>query len=70
MPLFFLIAIGAGAFVVGATTVDVVQDGQFGQTNQFAQAPSQPFQANAYPTLQECLDAAAKKGVPSSACQR
>jgi hypothetical protein len=71
MPLFFLIAIGAGAFVVGATTVDVVQDGHLGQSNQFAQAaPSQPFQANAYPTLQECLDAAAKRGVPSSACQR
>jgi hypothetical protein len=26
MPLFFLIAIGAGAFTVGATTVDVTSD--------------------------------------------
>ncbi len=71
MPLFFLIAIGAGAFAVGATTVDVVQDGQIGQTNQYAQAaPAQGFQPNAYPTLQDCLNAAARQGVPSSACQR
>jgi hypothetical protein len=26
MPLFFLIAIGCGAFTVGATTVDVTSD--------------------------------------------
>ncbi|WP_395709960.1 hypothetical protein [Reyranella sp.] len=71
MPLFFLIAIGAGAFVVGATTVDVVQDGHLGQSNQFAQAaPTQPFNPNAYPTLRECLDAATRQNVPTSVCQR
>ena len=26
MPLFFIIAIGAGAFTLGATTVDVTSD--------------------------------------------
>lgn len=70
MPLFFLIAIGAGAFALGATTVDVVNDGQLGQTNQFAQtSPAPTFQASAYPTLADCLDAAAKQGVPAQACQ-
>lgn len=44
MPLFFLIAIGAGAFTLGATTVDVVNDGQLGQTNH-SQGYSQPAPA-------------------------
>lgn len=44
MPLFFLIAIGAGAFTLGATTVDVVSDGQLGQTNH-SQGYSQPAPA-------------------------
>ena len=71
MPLFFLIAIGVGAFVLGATTVDVVQDGHLGQTNTYVQAgPPQTFQPTAYPTLNDCLNAAAQQGIPSSACQR
>lgn len=71
MPLFFLIAIGAGAFVVGATTVDVVQDGHLGQSTQFAQAaPAPVFQPGAYATLQDCLDAATKQGVPAQICNR
>ena len=69
MPLFFLIAIGLGAFTLGATTVDVVEDGPLGKT--YVQAgPPQTFQPNAYATLNDCLNAAAQQGIPASACQR
>ena len=74
MPLFFLIAIGAGAFAVGAVTADVATDGHLGpppghtaQSAQVAQAPA--FQASAYPTTADCLNAAAGRGIPASACQ-
>jgi hypothetical protein len=84
MPLFFLIAIGAGAFSLGATTADVVHDGQLGQTNHYAySAPAQPqvqpqaqvamapsFDASAYASPTDCLNAAALQGVSASACQR
>ena len=85
MPLFFLIAIGAGAFSLGATTADVVTDGQIGQTNHYAySAPAQPqaqvaqaqvvqapsFDASAYASPTDCLNAAAQRGVSAAACQR
>jgi hypothetical protein len=82
MPLFFLIAIGAGAFSLGATTADVVNDGQIGQTNHYAySAPAQPqaqaqvaqapsFDASAYASPTDCLNAAALRGVSAAACQR
>jgi hypothetical protein len=44
MPLFFLIAIGAGAFTLGAATVDVANDGKLGQTN-YSEGYSQPAPA-------------------------
>ncbi len=70
MSLFFLIAIGAGAFTVGAVTADVVDDGRLGQQPQTAQAAQAPaFQATAYPTTADCLNAAAGRGIPASACQ-
>ena len=80
MPLFFLIAIGAGAISLGATTVDVVEDGKLGQSNHFAySAPAQPqsqavlapsFDASAYTSTTDCLNAAALQGAPMSACQK
>jgi|GEM_PF-6306395 len=80
MPLFFLIAIGAGAISLGASTVDVVEDGQIGQTNHYAySAPAQPqsqtalapsFDASAYASTTDCLNAAALRGAPASACQK
>jgi hypothetical protein len=84
MPLFFLIAIGAGAFSLGATTADVVNDGQLGQTNHYAYStPAQPqaplqaqvaqapsFDASAYASATDCLNAAALQGVSATACQR
>ena len=83
MPLFFLIAIGAGAFSLGATTADVVDDGHLGQTNHYAySAPAQPqpqpqqaslapsFDASAYATTTDCLNAAAAQGVSATACPR
>jgi hypothetical protein len=52
MPLFFLIAIGCGAFTVGATTVDVTTDARMqardkaNHTAQVQQVP--PSQADVY----------------------
>ena len=80
MPLFFLIAIGAGAFSLGATTADVVNDGQLGQTNHYAySAPAQPqsqamlapsFDASAYTSTTDCLNAAALQGASTAACPK
>ncbi|MDP1961068.1 MAG: hypothetical protein Q8K93_02580 [Reyranella sp.] len=80
MPLFFLIAIGAGAISLGAATADVVEDGHIGQTNHYAySAPTQPqaqvaqapsFDASAYASATDCLNAAALQGVSATACQR
>ena len=68
MPLFFLIAIGAGALTLGATTADVTSDMR--QERSRAQAvQTTTFQANAYATQTECLNAAAQQGVSAAACQ-
>ena len=52
MPLFFLIAIGCGAFTVGATTVDVTTDARMqarDKANHTAQVQQvQPSQADVY----------------------
>ena len=70
MPLFFLIAIGAGVITVGAVTADVATDGGFHQWgDRTAAAVEGPtFNASAYSTRADCLNAAAQKGVSSSAC--
>jgi hypothetical protein len=68
MPLFFLIAIGAGALTMGAITADVTSDMR--QERSRAQAvQTTTFQANAYATQAECLNAAAQQGVSAAACQ-
>ena len=69
MPLFFIIAIGAGAFTLGATTVDVTSDMR--QQRSSAQAvQATGFQPSAYPTQAECVNAAAARGLAASVCQR
>jgi hypothetical protein len=68
MPLFFLIAIGCGAFALGATTVDVTSDVRSQHGTAAAQTTS--FQASAYATHDDCLRAAAQQGVPASACKQ
>ena len=74
MPLFFLIAIGVGAATVGATAVDVTSDVRHDTRSsaqvQAVQAPAPTFQATAYATQTDCLNAAALQGVSASACQR
>src|SRR5258708_39829791 len=67
MPLFFIIAIGAGAFALGATTVDVTSDMR--QQRSSAQAVPANFQPSAYPTQSECVNAAAARVLPATACQ-
>lgn len=67
MPLFFLIAIGAGAFTLGATTVDVITDKR---DESSAQVQTTKFQASAYATQEDCLKAAAAQGVAASACKK
>jgi hypothetical protein len=68
MPLFFIIAIGAGAFTLGATAVDVTSDMR--QQQPAAQVQSTSFQASAYATYDDCVRAAAQQYLPASACQR
>ena len=70
MPLFFIIAIGAGAFTVGAVAVDETSDIRAHHASsaqvQALQAPS--FEARAYATPEDCLNAAALQGAPLSVC--
>jgi hypothetical protein len=69
MPLFFIIAIAAGALTLGATGADVT-----GAARQNAQARAQAqqttFQASAYATYDDCVRAAAQQSLPASACVR
>jgi hypothetical protein len=69
MPLFFIIAIGAGAFTMGATAVDVTSDTSAQKRDQLTHAQQvQPLQA--YPTMADCMRAAAQQNLPSSTCQQ
>ncbi len=65
MPLFFIIAIGAGAFTLGATAVDVTSDVNAQRRDQAVQA--QPVQ---YQTMEQCQQAAARQGLPAWSCQQ
>ncbi len=67
MPLFFIIAIGAGAFTLGATAVDVTSDAHQ-QQRQGAQVQATDFQASAYATHADCLQGAYQRNLPASAC--
>ncbi len=66
MPLFFIIAIGAGAFTLGATTVDVTSDVHQQQRDRLAQ----PQQVQTYQTMADCQQAMAQQGLPASNCQQ
>ena len=69
MPLFFIIAIGAGAFTMGATAVDVTSDTHAQQRDRLTQTQQvQPLQA--YPTMADCVRAAAQQNLPASVCQQ
>ncbi|UYN95697.1 MAG: hypothetical protein KIT25_01740 [Enhydrobacter sp.] len=68
MPLFFLIAIGAGAFTLGATTVDVLSEDKGNHAAQTVQ--SAPAQANAFTSMEECVKAATERGLPASSCKQ
>jgi hypothetical protein len=68
MPLFFIIAIGAGAFTLGATAVDVTSDTTAQNRERAVQA--QQVQPQAYPTMADCVRAAAQQNLPSSVCQQ
>jgi hypothetical protein len=72
MPLFFLIAIGAGALTVGAVTVDATSDIRaHRESSARVQAVQETsFQASAYATPEDCLNAAALQGAPLSVCKQ
>jgi len=67
MPLFFLIAIGAGAITLGATTADVTSDMRQQRT---AQVQATNYQAAGFATHEDCLRAAAQQNLPATACRR
>jgi hypothetical protein len=75
MPLFFIIAIGAGAFTLGATAVDVTSDVNAQRRDPTVQAQQmqpqqmQPQQLQ-FRTLAECQQAAVQQGHPPSVCQQ
>ncbi len=70
MPLFFIIAIAAGALTLGATTTDVTGTAHQNAQARAAQAQPTTFQADAYATHEDCVRAAAQQSLPASACQR
>jgi hypothetical protein len=70
MPLFFIIAIGAGAFTMGATAVDVTSDTSAqnrARALQTEQVQAQPQQT--YQSMADCQQAAAAKGLSATVCQ-
>ena len=70
MPLFFIIAIGAGAFTLGATAVDVTSDVNAQKRDESAQVQTVQPQQQAYKSLAECQAAAAAQGLSANACQQ
>ncbi|WP_428671751.1 hypothetical protein [Reyranella sp.] len=65
MRLFFIIAIGAGAFTLGSTAVDVISDVSAQRRDRTVQA-----QRVQYQTMEQCLQAAAQQGLPAGSCQQ
>jgi len=61
MPLFFIIAIGAGAFTLGATAVDVTSDVSAQRREAAAQAQQVQPQQVQYRTMAECQQAATQQ---------
>lgn len=69
MPLFFIIAIGAGAFTMGATAVDVTSDTTAQNRERAAQVQQvQPQQT--YQSMADCQQAAAAQGLSAAVCQQ
>ena len=68
MPLFFIIAIGAGAFTLGATAVDVTSNERDQQ--RYAQVQPTSQQATVYATMDDCVRAMAQQNLPASNCQQ
>jgi hypothetical protein len=69
MPLFFLIAIGAGALTLGATAIDPAADVRHQNT---AQVQTTGYQATPYiyATYEDCVRAMAQQNLPASNCQQ
>jgi hypothetical protein len=70
MPLFFIIAIAAGALTLGATGADVTGSARQNAQARAAQPQATTFQASAYATYDDCVRAAAQQSLPASTCQR
>jgi hypothetical protein len=68
MPLFFIIAIGAGAFTMGATAVDVTTDVNSPKRDQAQVQQVQPQQT--YQSMADCQQAAAAKGLSANVCRQ
>ena len=64
MPLFFLIAIGAGVITTGSVVLDA---NKMMKRNQSAQALT--IDAANYASIADCLTVASTEGVPLSSCQ-
>lgn len=69
MPLFFIIAIGAGAFTMGATAVDVTSDTS-AQNRARALQTEQVQPQQTYQSMADCQAAAAAKGLSANVCQQ
>ena len=69
MPLFFLIAIGAGALTIGATAIDPAADVRHQNT---AQVQTTGYQATpyVYASMDDCVRAMAQQNLPASNCQQ
>ena len=68
MPLFFIIAIGAGAFTVGATAVDVTSDTS-AQNRERALQTEQVQPQQSYATMADCQRAMAAQNLSTASCQ-
>lgn len=64
MPLFFLIAIGAGALTLGATAIDPAANVRHQNTAQVQQTGYQTFAS-----YDDCVRAMAQQNLPASNCQ-
>ncbi len=69
MPLFFLIAIGAGALTLGAKAIDPAADVRHQNT---AQVQTTGYQATpyTYATYEDCVRAMQQQYLPASNCQQ
>ena len=70
MPLFFLIAIGAGALTLGATAIDPAADVRHQNTAQVQQVQTTGYQATSYATYEDCVRAMQQQYLPASNCQQ